>query len=576
MAITLGINGLYTHDSSAVLLLNGKVVAGVEEERFTNIKHTSDMPRNSIDFCLHLAGVAKDQVETIAVPFDLERRLNRSLSYTSGIVGVRLDASRRLGMSMSESFSGLLGALDVEKRFIESANEFAKLVMNEFPRARLQFYEHHLAHAASAYFMSDFKSDCVVVVADLIGEWDSITVYAGEKGVLRKIFSIQYPISFGKIYNLFTCYLGFRAHSDEYKVMGLGAYGEDKYNDFFDEIFVGEAPHLRAGPSFDLLNYGLGLKPGWWPELEALLGKPRSKGHEIERHHKDIACSLQAWLERMMSAVILQAVSATGYENLCLSGGVCLNAVMNQKIRALANINRIFVQPASHDAGTALGSSILAHLDREPTTKIEPLKSYYLGPASSLAKGPARGVSSKMQKGQPKPTEIAKMLHDGLIVGVCIGRAEFGPRALGNRSILADARDPLTKDRLNLFIKKREDFRPFAPVILEEHASKYFKDCDESPYMTMTFSATETAMENIPGAIHIDGSARVQTVNKRQNPFLFELLCAYHKLSGIPALLNTSLNIAGDAMALSEQDAKGVFERGNLDALVVEDGVFVR
>ena len=250
---------------------------------------------------------------------------------------------------------------------------------------------------------------------------------------------------------------------------------------------------------------------------------------------------------------------------------------MNQKVRELEGVEALFVQPASHDAGTAIGAALQAHRIYEPSTEIEPLANYYLGP-DGHAEWPTAASNTVYKKAsdKPDPIAVAELLFDGKILAVCRGRSEFGPRALGNRSILAMASDPFLRDRINEEIKRREDFRPFAPVILEQFAEDYFVDCKCSPYMTMTFTATERALQDIPSAIHVDGTARVQTVNAAQNAFLFDVLTEFYKISGVPALLNTSLNIAGDTMALTIEDAWGTFVDGNIDAIVTDAGIVFR
>jgi len=573
----LGLNGVYTHDSSAAIVVDGSVVAAVEEERFTHKKHTSDFPENSVNFCLEEAEVSEDEIDIIVIPFQVEDRLQRSLEFTANGLVERKRLSICKNMSEEHQIDGLIRALEIEQRFLRSAKKFFQFAGRRFPRAALQFYPHHLCHAASTYLVSGFRGESMIFVADLVGEWDATSVFLGcEEGITKK-YSLSYPVSYGKIYNLFTEFLGFRSHSDEYKVMGLAAYGDDKYRDFFDTIFVGDGSRQEPGEGFAAFTYHVGLKPGWTSELNTVFGASRSPHDQLEKRHANIAKSLQCWLERQVVKHVSSTIRDSGINSVCLAGGVCLNAVMNQKIRELEGVESLFVQPASHDAGTAIGAALQAHRSHEPSTEVQPLLTYYLGP-DCHPEWPAAASNSVYKKvsDKPNPNLVAELLFDGKILAVCRGRSEFGPRALGNRSILAMASDPFVRDRINDEIKKREDFRPFAPVILEQFAGDYFVDCECSPHMTMTFTATEKALNDIPSAVHVDGTARVQTVNAAQNAFLFDVLTEFYKISGVPALLNTSLNIAGDTMALTIDDAWGTFVEGNIDAIVIDAGIVCR
>lgn len=573
----LGLNGVYTHDSSAAIMVDGAVVAAVEEERFTHTKHTSDFPDHSVAYCLEEAGVNASDIDVVAIPFQVDLRLKESLVYTAEKLQERQRLSEIEGISDELQIGGLIGALEVEQRFLQSAKHFFNFVKHRFPRAAVEFFPHHLCHAASTHLVSGFRGESIIFIADLVGEWDTTSIFLGNEEVITKKYSLKYPTSYGKIYNLFTEFLGFRSHSDEYKVMGLAAYGDDNYRDFFDTIFVGDASAQEPGKGFAAFSYHVGLKPGWTKELNRVFGASRSPQEPLERRHADIAKSLQSWLERQVIKHISSAIRESGTRSVCLAGGVCLNAVMNQKIRELDCVDSVFVQPASHDAGTALGAALQAHRIRDPFVEIQPLESYYLGPHCGM-EWPAEAFDGDFKKlsDRPDPNLVAEMLYEGKILAICRGRSEFGPRALGNRSILAMASDPSVRDRINIEIKRREEFRPFAPVILEQFASNYFVDCISSPHMTMTFTATHLAMQNIPGAIHVDGTARVQTVNAVQNAFLFEVLSAFNKISGVPALLNTSLNMAGDTMALTINDAWRTFIEGKIDALVTDAGVLSR
>ena len=570
----LGLNGVYTHDSSAAIVVDGSVVAAVEEERFTHKKHTSEFPTNSVNFCLRHVGLIDKEIDIIAIPFQVDLRLKNSLVYTADKLNERKRLSNIQEVPAEMQIDRLIQALDIEQRFLQSAKQFFQFAARRFPRAAVQFFPHHLCHAASSYFVSGFQSETIVFVADLVGEWDATSVFLGSQGAITSKYSLSYPVSYGKIYSLLTEFLGFRSHSDEYKVMGLAAYGDNKYQDFFDTIFVGSGALQEPGDGFATLTYHVGLKPGWSSELNTVLGPSRPPHEPLEKRHADIAKSLQNWLERQVVNHVSSSIRESGVRSICLAGGVCLNAVMNQKIRELEGVDSLFVQPASHDAGTAVGAALQAHKHHDPFSEIQPLETYYLGPDCRHG-WPVEAFNGGYKKvcDTPDPNIVARLLYEGKILAICRGRSEFGPRALGNRSILAMASDPLIGKRINDEIKNREDFRPFAPVILEQFASDYFIDCKCSPFMTMTFTATVKALQNIPGAIHVDGSARVQTVNATQNAFLFEVLSEFYKISGVPALLNTSLNISGDTMALTVDDAWRTFVAVNIDAIVTDAGI---
>ena len=373
-------------------------------------------------------------------------------------------------------------------------------------------------------------------------------------------------------YKTFTKFLGFKPNSDEYKVMGLSAYGSDKYVPFFRSLYnLNEDGEFKLNQN--LLLFCQGIFPEWDERITSIIGNPRNYDEPISQDHKDIAYALQNCTEDILLHFVKDVVGKTGKKNLAMAGGVALNAVANQKIRESGIIDNIFVQPAAGDAGTSLGAALYMNYRENPNTVRNVPNDYYLGPGYSNKQIIDEAIKSgfRIRQVDRSYDDIVQKLTDDNIVGLYQGRMEFGPRALGNRSILADPRKPEMKEILNEKVKFRESFRPFAPVILREMVANYFLNGNDSPYMTQTFSATLQAMRDIPAAVHVDGTSRIQTVTLDSNQVLYNIIRAFYSKTGIPVLVNTSLNINKEPIACSPKDAINTLKESGIDALVMGD-----
>jgi carbamoyltransferase len=545
------------HDSACCVLQEGKLVAAAQEERFTRVKHDPRIPKEALRYCLREADLTIAEVDCVAYYEDPRKKLDRQL--WMGLPQLpaatpqnlfRLDATRP-----ERDIRELLGF-----------------------EGRLEFVEHHKAHAASAFFFSGFDEAAVLTV-DAVGEW-ATTAYGRARGVSLELFEeVHFPHSLGLLYSAITAYLGFEVNDAEYKVMGLAPYGEPK---FIDEIKTLIEP--LPGGQFRLnLKYFdfFGGERMFSDELVELLGSPpREPESELSQFAKDVAQSLQFVLEEILIDKVRYLHGLVPNENLCLAGGVALNCVAIERIAAHGPFAHVFVQPAATDAGGALGAAALAHIrltGEAPDTG--PMTHVYLGPSfsSALIGRLLRPTAAEAEDFTGREDElvdaVAERLDAGEVIGWFQGRMEFGPRALGNRSILADPRDPAMRDHINALVKKREAFRPFAPAVLDSKASDHFALDHPTPFMVETCQVTSAL--DLPAITHVDGSARPQTVDDT-NPRLQRLLKAFERLSGCPVLLNTSFNLRGEPIVCTPVDALLCFIRSDLDCLVLEDFVLDR
>ena len=550
----LGINAAF-HDSAACLVVDGAVVAAAEEERFVRIKHhkrprphhSYALPFHAIDFCLESAGLTLDDVDTIAYSFDpvpLNRAAGPQLLYLPQSAD-ELRASRRHDPWQTVFLAGISDApallledapWHLRKRF-ESRREV---------RDRFVFVPHHLAHAASAYYPSGFD-DAAVMTIDGYGGDATTTYWHGRGAALDPLGAVALPHSLGLYYERLTAWLGFQPSSDEYKVMALAAYGEPRYADRFrDAVQVGANGDYRIAPL----------------DLEGWFG-PARRGGPMEARHYDIAASAQLVLEETVLALAEWLRGATGSQNLCLAGGVALNCVMNSRLLRESGFSRVWVQPAAGDAGTALGAALA--IARTPF----PMNDAYLGPGMTddEIEASLRANGLAFRRADDVAEETARLLEKDAIVGWFQGRMEFGPRALGARSLLAAPFDRRMRDRLNA-IKGREDFRPVAPVVAEEHAGDWFTDASRSPFMTFIFDIRPDRADAIAAVSHEDRSARIQTVDAAQNARLHALLQHFGARTGAPVLVNTSFNVREEPIVCSLRDAVATFHTSPLDALV--------
>ncbi len=572
--VYLGIAGVYSHDSAAALVIDGKIVAVAEEERFTREKHTGTFPYNSIEFCLRQAAINPPDVDCIAYYINPQSRILPALkfNFSTAYSKVQYTLSRKGAKCVVES---LKSAWDVERAILQGYMA-TKEYSHKFPKAQFVCVDHHDAHAASAFFTSPFHESSVLTV-DLIGEWDTTRFYRGQSNSLEFMGSACFPESLGKLYQTFTKFLGFAPNSDEYKVMGLAAYGTDRFVPFFEQLYT-LIPEGFFTLNRDMLLFCKGIRPEWDGQITDKLGQPKKKGDQINQNHRDIAYALQHSAQQILIHLTRSVIGRTGDRKLCMAGGVALNALANQQIRESGLVDQLFVQPASYDAGTALGAALFCYFKDNRLAKRYPMETCYLGPEYSR-KEIEQAISDthfKRTEGIQTVRQVVDYLTEGKIVSLFQGRMEFGPRALGNRSILADPRDVRMKDTVNTKVKFREAFRPFAPVVLEEKVNDYFVNGLPSPFMTQTFTATDRSRKNIPATVHQDGTARIQTVTHKSNPLLYEIIKLFEQKTGISVLMNTSFNVAGEPIVCTPADAVKTFIHSGIDALLMEDILLVK
>lgn len=563
---TLGINAAF-HDPAACLVQDGRVIAAAEEERFTRIKHgkrptpfsTYLLPHHAIDYCLKEAGISLAQVQHVAYSFDPYILLGENRD------GLELPLEPSAAPA-PEGFQNpweplfLAYIVNAPRQLVDGAPFH---ILERFQQARRDgaytfewhFVEHHLAHAASAFLASPFE-EAAVLTLDGRGEKATTSYYHGRGNRLEKLGQVELPHSLGLLYERVTEHLGFLHSSDEYKVMALASFGEPRYLEVFREALqMGEAGQYRVAEL----------------DLEALFGPRRKRGGELEQRHYDLARSLQAGVEEVVFRIADWLHEATGEENLCLSGGVALNVVMNSRLHARGPFKRLWVQPAAGDAGTALGAALWVDAtQRGSSERAYRMEHAFLGPGYSDEEIEAFLQWSKLpyRRVEDSAEEAAELLAQDKIIGWFQGRMEFGPRALGARSILASPIHAEMQERLNE-IKDREDFRPVAPVVLEEEAAEWFRGAEVSPFMLFIFDVQPGREGLIPAVRHVDGTARIQTINESQNPPYYRLLRAFKERTGVPVLVNTSFNTRGEPIVCSPRDAVECFWTSPLDALVI-------
>jgi carbamoyltransferase len=558
--IILGLN-CYKHDAAAAVVVDGKLAAAVEEERFTRVKHTGAFPARAARWCLREVGARAGDVDHVA--FYMDPALFRAGLATHGLALLARSRDARAfarAAAVVLRNSSHMRAVPARLRALGLVGE----------RAGVHFVEHHAAHAASAFFCSPFDHAAVLSL-DGAGEWTSGLLAVGEGIRLERIKTHYLPRSLGLFYLAMTRYLGFPEHGDEYKVMGLASYGEDAYRDVFDLIVK---PREDGGYYYDPTFFDTyfdieGILHS--RRLVAALGPPRLPDEPITARHENIAASAQAALDRAGVAIARYLRRVTGAPRLCLAGGVALNCVMNQRIMNADLFDGIFVQPAAHDAGGAVGAALYVYHQKLGLPRRNVMTSAALGPA--FGDGEVEGLLGQYHLRAERPADVAATaaaaVADGRLVGWFQGRAEFGPRALGQRSILADPRRAEMKEIVNRTVKQREPFRPFAPSVLLERAGRYFRPARESPFMTVTFDVTPQAREEIPAVVHVDGTSRIQTVRRETNELYYRMLAAFEERTGVGAVLNTSFNVKGEPIVLTPDDALRCYFTTALDALAL-------
>ncbi|HEV7374455.1 MAG TPA: carbamoyltransferase [Pyrinomonadaceae bacterium] len=584
----LGISAYY-HDSAACLVRDGEIVAAAQEERFTRRKHDQDFPAQAVEFCLRQAGITGAEVDYVAFydkPLQkFERLLQTYIDY----------APRGLRSFLMAMPVWLREKLWIREEVAERANYKGKVL----------FTEHHESHAASAFFPSPFESAAVLTM-DGVGEWATSSYGYGRDNELHLLAELHFPHSLGLLYSAFTYYTGFKVNSGEYKVMGLAPYGEPRYV----QKILGELVDLREDGSIRLnmeyFNFAQGLTMTNRRFDELFDGRPRKPESELTQREMDLARSVQEVTELAMLRMARHVHRETGEKNLCLAGGVALNCVGNGRILREGPFENIWIQPAAGDAGGSVGAALSVwyqYLENKRDVKevcqghADGMKGALLGPSFSSDRVreflETTAANYRLVKRTELAERVARLLAEEKVVGWFQGRMEFGPRALGARSILGDPRSPHMQSQMNLKIKFRESFRPFAPSVLRERVSDFFEMDVDSPYMLLTapvqkhlrFKVTEreenmfgiaklnAARSTIPAVTHVDYSARVQTVRREDNPLYYDLIAAFGRLTGCPVLVNTSFNVRGEPIVCTPEQAYTCFMRTEMDCLVMEDYV---
>jgi carbamoyltransferase len=563
---TLGINAAF-HDSAACLVHDGTIVAAAEEERFTRIKHgkrpipfsTYELPFHAIEFCVRQAGITLTDVDHVAYSFDPYLVLGSH----AGEAQIAIPLHDR-GNDTSEWESpwdplALSAIVNAPRHLASGGPHHLQERCSGLPQTgpdRWHYVPHHLAHAASAFHASPFPAAAVMTI-DGRGERATTSYYIGKGQQLIEHGVVTMPHSLGLLYEQVTSYLGYLHSSDEYKVMALASFGKPEYV----ETLRTRVRVLGKGSYVvDPLN------------LHEWFGPPRARGGPLEQRHYNLARSLQQVLEETALELAAWLHESTGEDALCLAGGVALNCVLNARIRSRGPFKDVWVQPAAGDAGTALGAALWVDAQVQPTSGVRRsvLEHVFWGPgyADGEIEALLRRAKLSYRRMRNIPEETAALLERDLIIGWFQGSMEFGPRALGARSILASPINASMQDRLN-DIKDREDYRPVAPVVLEEEASDWFVDARVSPFMLFVFDVKPDKAGRIPAVRHVDGTARVQTINRRQHPLYYDLLRAFKRRTGIPVLVNTSFNVRGEPIVCTPRDAVSAFYASPLDALVI-------
>ncbi len=558
----LGIGG-YSHDSAAALVCDGQLVAGVAEERLTRVKHQGGAPREAVAYCLEAAGLTLGDVDHVGCYMKPGYRMARRLAY------------RMRQIPRSPLYSAAYAGYEIvhNARYIRDMRGLCGR------NARLHYMEHHPAHAASAYLVSPFDEAALLTI-DYIGEWASTWLGKGDGTRIKTLGAVNYPHSLGVFYSAITDYLGFLRASDEYKVMGLAPYGEPEYYDDLKKIVcMNGGADYHVDLSWISWHHRPGSRRGYFSEkFLKRYGAPRKKGDEVEERHKNMAASAQKLLEESVLQIARALHAQTGSRNLCMAGGVALNCAMNGRLLREGPFENIHVQPASGDDGIAIGAAFQLHHDQTGAPRAFEMHDARIGPEFSNDAIRAALDAAGLDYEMPDDLEdrAADLLAEGNIVGWYQGRMEFGPRALGSRSILADPTRADMKDRVNQVVKHRESFRPFAPSCLKERAPEYFEGCTDSPFMLFVYPVAEAHRGRLPAITHVDGTARVQTVDAKLMPRYHKLISAFEQRRGVPLVLNTSFNVMGEPIVNTPEDAVKCYLGTGIDALAIGDFLAVK
>ena len=571
----LGLN-IFHADTSACVIVDGKLVAAVEEERFTRIKHFTGFPKNSIDFCLKEANLEIKNIDNICVNFNKNYNFKEKLIF---------------------SLKNLYSINFYKKAFFSlKKNSLAKLFLKFYDfnvSDKVIYIPHHLAHISSTYYFHDIKTPSIGFSFDGSGDFSTLEIYRLDKKI-KLLEKINYPHSLGIFYQAFTQFLGFKNYGDEYKVMGLASYGNPIYKDRIKKIIKKDNKSLFLDLNYfdhhqTVIDYDFDSGYPFFDDLysfkfEKLFGKSRAINEPIRQVHKDLASSLQKAFEEVVIEKINILADKYQLDNLCLSGGCAFNSSLNGKIISYSKFKNIYLSPNVGDAGGAIGAAL--YYANQKNEKIEFSKNPYLGTHYSN-ENVKKSVIDKIKNMKHINAEYfndfrnlcqktASIISKESVVGWFQDKMEWGPRALGNRSILGDPRNPMMREIINIKIKKREEFRPFAPAILEERANDYFNNInDTSKFMCSVFDAKEGIKNKIPAVVHIDNSSRVQTVSKKTNLKFYTLIEEFENLTSIPVILNTSLNI-NEPICENPENALEIFTKTSMDALIIQNWILTK
>lgn len=572
----LGINA-YHADSSAAIFVDGKMIAATEEERFRRVKHWAGFPSMAIEFCLREAGVTLKDVDWITLGRDPSAKLMKKLFFLlqdpfGGISTVRTRMKNRKEISsLEEEFS---------KAFGVSHSEI---------KPRIKHIEHHRSHMASAFFASPFEEAAILSI-DGAGDFTTTMIGIGKGNRIEVIDSVDFPVSCGTFYTAFTQFLGFPHYGDEYKVMGLAPYGEPRFTEKVKQVlrfkdnglFDWDTRFFRSAREV-VVTYGQDHIPTvgtlYSDHFANVFGKPREKHEPLTQEHKDLAASVQRVTEELLIHILSSLQKRTGLKNVCVAGGVAQNSVANGKYIGRTGFEKLYIPSAGHDAGLSMGSALYHYHHNLDQPRTQAIYSAYTGSRFTNEEIEAilkeRGVAYERVADDQLYDRIVNKLVEPGVVGWFSGRAEFGPRALGGRSIIADPRNPKAKDLLNLKIKRRESFRPFAPSILKEFTGEYFEKVEDVPFMEKVFPIREEKRAEIPAVTHVDGTGRLQTVSKDVSPRYYQLIDRFRQRTGVPILLNTSFN-ENEPIVNTPAEALDCFLRTQMDMLVLENCIIER
>ena len=586
----LGISAFY-HDSAACILHNGNIIAAAQEERFTRKKHDASIPINAIKYCLDYCNINISEVQYVSYYEDSSKKFSR-------IFQTYLGSAPKGAQHFIEAMRVWLNKKLFIKKIIYA--ELRKLSpLSALPK--FTFYEHHYSHAAASFYPSPFN-EAIILCMDGVGEWSTTSAWVGKNNTITPLWDIKFPHSIGLLYSAFTSFCGFKVNSGEYKLMGLAPYGNPKYVDLIKEnlIDIKSDGTFRLNLEYFTFHHSFRMTNKKFSDLFGI--KEREFESDMEDIYLDIAASIQLVINEIVILLVKSLAEQTKIKNLCLSGGVALNCVSNGKIVDQNIFDEIWIQPAAGDAGSSLGAAYLKYFEDPKKVRVinkdDSMSASYLGP--SYSNDQVENFLNKNDLNYQKFNnndlykKIAEKLNNGNVIGLFNGRMEFGPRALGNRSIIGDARNTEMQSKMNLKIKFRESFRPFAPAILEEDCEKYFKLSSKSKYMLLVaqlknkyhISIDEKKLKGLkklkeirstfPAITHVDYSARIQTVNKKNNDFFYSIIDAFKVLTGCPMVINTSFNIRGEPIVNTLDDAVRCFMKTDMDILVLENFLLIK